>query len=588
MLLLLLACAEEPAVESPRGDCNPVDDGHCALPYPSSFHLVEADTGSGYRVDFGPTTLPGNIDDAPLDPHRFNDLDGFPVLGMMLAHLPDASLEHAISHTDLDAYLDEDATTVVVDLDTGARVPHFVEREVQAPEGEQLLVLRPVVPMEHGHRHVVGVRGLGGDAPVGFAALRDGEGSDDPDLERQREHYEDVVFPALEAQGFDRDELLLAWDFVVVSEDSLATMVHVRDEGLEHTPVATVTSVAEGCPTVYDGTFTAPLYLDSWQPGSLLNLDDDGVPFAEGPADVPFQVRVPCGIEDTASLVQFGHGVLGDYTEVSAMDRIAEDNGQVTFAVGWTGMKSQDIGDITLTVATDMTNFSIVPDRLHQGHLEFMLAQKLMTTTFPDELDVEVDPSRVGFYGVSQGGILGGAQVAMSPYVDRGALSVPGMPFSLILARSDNFHPFLKLFEIKYDDWRDITVLTAAMQMLWDPVESAGWAHRQEKPVLVQAAIGDSAVTTLAAHVMSRAYELPLIEPAARDVWGLEAQTAPATGGLVEFDWGVDEPVEAVPCDTETNTHGGPFSSSVGRVQVGTFLETGLVEQTCDGACDPD
>jgi len=587
-VLLLLACATPPEPAGPRGDCNPVDEGQCALPFPSSFYLAEGDTGSGYRVDFGPTSLPGNIDGAALDPARLNDLDGFPVLGMMLAHLPDADVSKALSHTDLGAYLDADVTTVVLDVETGERVPHWVEREVQATEGQQLLVIRPAAPMAHGHRHVVGIRGLGGDAPAGFAALRDGTDGE-ADLERQRAHYDEVIFPALEGEGFERDELLLAWDFVTVSEDNLATMEHVRDEGLEHDPEYTITAVTEGCPRIYEGTFTAPLYLDSWQPGSLLNLDEDGLPFAEGTADVPFQVRVPCGLEEPARLVQFGHGVLGDLSEMSHLDSLAEEHGWVTFAVSWTGMKSDDIGDITLTVAQDLSNFSIVPDRLHQGHLEFMLAQKLMTTSFPQELEVDVDTSSVTFHGVSQGGILGGAQVAMSPYIDRGVLVVPGMPFTLILARSDNFHPFLKLFEIKYDDWRDITVLMAAMQMLWDPVESGGWANRQDKDVLVQAAIGDSAVTTLSAQVMARAYDLTLVDPSARPVWGLDQVEAPIEGGgFVELDWGVEEPVEAVPCDTETNTHGGPGSSAAARLQAALFHETGVIEHTCEGPCDPD
>lgn len=593
-MLLLLACATTPEPETPRSDCNPVDDGHCLLPFPSSFFLDEADTGSGYRVRFGPDSLPANIDDVPIDPARWNELDGFPVLGAMLAHLPDADVSLAISHTDLGAYLDDDVTTVVLDVETGERVPHFVEREVQAPEGEQLLTLRPVVPMERGHRHVVGIRGLGGAAPDGFAALRDGH-EGDADLERQRQHYEDVVFPALEAEGFARDELLLAWDFVTVSEDSLDSIRTVRDAALEWEPTYAVDAVTEGCPRVFDGTLQAPLFLESWEPGSLL-VRDGTTPVQSGVADVPFQVRVPCSLIDDprpGPLVQFGHGVLGDYTEVSAIDGLAQDHGWVTFAVGWTGMKSDDIGDITLAVAQDMTRFSIVPDRLHQGHLEFVVAQQLMTGPFLDELvqdDVVLaDPDALYFYGVSQGGILGGAQVAMSPHIQRAGLSVPGMPFSLILARSDNFQPFLRLFEIKYDDWRDISLLVATMQMLWDPVESGGWAHQQDKPVLIQAAIGDAAVTTLSAHVMARGFGLPLVEPAARPVWGLEPLVAPVDGGaLVELDWGVDEPVEAVPCDIETNTHGGPFRSAQAREQLALFLETGLVEQTCDGACDPD
>ena len=596
-LALSLACKDDPALDAPRGDCNPVEDAQCLLPFPSSFYLAPSDTSTGYLVDFGPLSLPVNIDDVPIQPERWNELDGFPILGAMLAHLPDADVSLAISLTDLGAYLDEDVTTVVVDVETGERIPHFVEREVQAPEGEQLLILRPIAPMQHAHRHVVGIRGLGGDAPDGFRALRDGADHEDPDLARQQAHYDDVIFPTLEDEGFARSELLLAWDFVTASTDGLDSVKHVRDEGLDWDPTYTIDAVSEGCPRVFELTMQVPLYLDDWGPGSLLNRDDDGIPVADGSADVPMMVRVPCTlIEDPrpGPLVQFGHGVLGDLSEVSSVDGLAEDNGWVTFAVSWTGMKSDDIGDITLAVAQDLTRFSIVPDRLHQGHLEFMLAQKLMQGDFLDELEEDgvllADPDQLYFYGVSQGGILGGAQVAMSPSIQRAGLSVPGMPFSLILTRSDNFQPFLRLFEIKYETWRDITVLIATMQMLWDPVESGGWAHQQEKPVLVQAAIGDSAVTTLAAHVMSRAYDLPLLDPAARPVWGLEALEAPIDerGALVEFYFGVDEPTEAVPADIETNTHGGPFDSDEGRVQLAIFLETGVVEQICDGACDPD
>ena len=46
-----------------------------------------------------------------------------------------------------------------------------------------------------------------------FLALRDGESTNDPDVESRRARFDADVFPALAAAGAPRDELQLAWDF---------------------------------------------------------------------------------------------------------------------------------------------------------------------------------------------------------------------------------------------------------------------------------------------------------------------------------------------------------------------------------------
>ena len=596
-VFLLLACTK---VLPPRGDCNPVDDGHCMLPFPSSFFVEE-----GYLA-FGPESLPINRDDVPLRPEQWNRLDGFPTLGALYAHLPGASLEGTATHEDIDRSLENDSPTLIVDVQTLELVPHFVEREVQAPQDRQALILRPVQPLEHGRRYVVAIRDLpGGIAPEGFAAIRDGLQDLEPDLERQIGTYEEI-FTTLEELGVQREELLLAWDFQTVSEEvSLRDMRHIRDEGLAWgDPEYSVESVEQGDCESNDpiartlrGEMTVPLYLDSWEPGSRLERDATGLPVQNGSAQVPFVVYLPCSLVEeprAGALVQFGHGVLGDHDESASLVRQADDYGWVLFAVSWTGMKSDDISAITLMLANDASEFSIIPDRLHQGHLEFLLAARMMQGPMSEDPLLQqdglslIDPERLYFYGVSQGGILGGAQVAMSPDIDRAVLAVPGTPFGLILTRSQNFQPFLRLLEAKYSDWMDISLLMALMQMLWDPTESAGWARLQDKDVLIQAAIGDASVTTLSAQVMARSFGASLVQPPVRPVWGLDTMEPPFEGSaLVEFDWGAEEPFEAVPADMATDTHGGPGGSAEGKLQVGRFFEEGLIYNPCEGSCDP-
>ena len=90
---------------------------------------------------------------------------------------------------------------------------------------------------------------------------------------------------------------------------------------------------------------------------------------------------------------------------------------------------------------------------------------------------------------------------------------------------------------------------------------------------------------TLGAQIQARAYGAALIEPAVRDVWGLETVSPPYTGSaLVEWDYGLEEPFENVPPDGP-DPHGRPRSDEDGMAQLAHFLETGEIIHTCDGPC---
>ena len=69
--------------------------------------------------------------------------------------------------------------------------------------------------------------------------------------------------------------------------------------------------------------------------------------------------------------------------------------------------------------------------------------------------DSLVDPTQLHYLGVSLGSVLGGAQVAMSPDIDRAVMQISGMSFSTILTRSSAFSSFLLLLGAKYDDAAD-------------------------------------------------------------------------------------------------------------------------------------
>lgn len=624
---------DQPAVTELSG-CDPVDPSLCALPFPSSYYQTEADTVSGVQNAYPLEALPINRDSVRLVPDLLNRYDGFSTLTPAVTFLEDLSLEGTIPWTDPDAYLAADARTVWIDAETGERLPHFVELDSTAESDDvRATILHPLVPMQHGRRYVIGMRGLvrnDGGAVVpspAFAALRDGTPSDLPDVAIRQPYYDERIFPVLEADGFDRAEIQLAWDFTTSSrESSLGRALAVRDDALarigpEGPSAYVIDSTEEGdcavpgsnpiARTIY-GHYTAPRYTRSDLPGLDARLVDgpDGLPLYQGDTDVDFMIRVPCSLAadpaDGGMILQYGHGLLGDLDEARAdyLAQLADANRWVILAQNWTGMSGEDAGPITLMLATDLSDFEIVPDRTIQGFTELMSGLRLTANALAADPLLQydgqpvIDGTRAGYYGNSQGGIFGAAYLALSPDLARGVLGVPGAPYSLLLSRSADFDTFFLLFDQKYTDDRDRALILALLQTAWDPGEPAGYLRHltadplpgsPPKQVLIQAALGDAQVTTLGAEIMARAFGATTVAPQTQPIWGVAEQTAPFAGSaIVEFGYTdvAPMPLENTPPDVATDTHECPRREPAGLLQIGEFLSTGQVIQACDGPCE--
>jgi hypothetical protein len=629
---------EDPTTGGPweLGECNPVDPTMCALPYPSLFNMRAAETPTGYQVAYSEGALPRSNSDKGMDPRYLNEKDGFSVLGALLFSFPAVDLAGTLTHETFGDYLKDDVKTVLLDAETGARVPHFVELDMRGSDpAERLIVVQPVTPLEHGKRYVFGVRGLGKqggglvEASPGFAALRDKVGSDDMSVEGQRVHYNLEVFPALAEAGFERQELQIAWDFVTVSrENTLGRMEWLRDDVLDAIgpdgPDYEISSIEDadcGEPGVTIGRtlmvkMTTPLYSTADEAGTLLTRDPDtGMPFRNGTTEVEVMLRIPCSLIDqdvprAGRVLQYGHGLLGGKGEAKGgyLSAMADANGWVILASDWTGMKSADLVPIVQIVAGDTTNFPAIPERSMQGFTEFIAAMRMTTGKLRNDPALTftgkggsysaIDPEKRSYYGNSQGGILGGAYLALSPDIDRGVLGVGGMPYVLLLPRSADFDQFFGLLKGAYDDQRDIMLLIALFQNLWDPGEGAGWAwamNRDPSPtvgakqVLMQVAIGDAQVTNIGAHIQARAFGASTIAPQFRPIWGVEEQPSGFAGSAF-VEWNYTDVPEAPSTNTPPNKdfdpHECPRREPAAQQQLREFLEDGVVNQHCDGVCE--
>ena len=616
----------------PHLECDPLVPSYCGFPFPSNvFTVDDASTPTGRRVELSPGTLPRAGNGAKTSPDPWSASDGFSAGHALLCQLPGATEAGLPTPESIERSLEEGSPTVIIDAETGARIPHFAELDKSTTVAEErTFMIRPVLRLEDARRYIVAVRDVAGEAgPLepspAFAALRDKRVfRDDPSVDARRGLYEDI-FQRLEAAGVPRASLQLAWDFTTASRESnTGRLLHMRDEALalvgDQGPAFTIDSVDDAWhPDIayrIDGTMTVPLYLDDPEPGGNLVYGADGMPEPnpDRPTyEVPFELLIPkAALTKPAALLQYGHGLFGTRGQIEASNFIELTNAYdyAIFGVDLVGMSHDDslhIADVL--VAGHLDKMTTMFDRMHQGALNHLLAMRMMSRGFAADpaFGAYLDPGQRYYHGISQGGIFGGVYMSVSTDVERGVLEVMGQPYNLLLNRSSDFGPFFTVARIAYRDARDQQLVLALVQMLWDRVEPSGYSAyiRQNTlpgtpphEVLMRAALGDHQVTTLGAHIMARAVGATHVDTGVRDVFGLEAAAGPVSGsGYVEYDFGLPpDPLCNIPMVACADPHGEVRELEAAGSQLDTFLRTGQIVNDCPGGvcsfpelsgCDP-
>jgi hypothetical protein len=341
----------------------------------------------------------------------------------------------------------------------------------------------------------------------------------------------------------------------------------------------------------------------------LLLLDENEMPIVneEMPwADIPFEVLIPQSATETAApIVEYGHGLFGegDQIESGNFRSFMNEYNYIFVGADLQGMSSPDADAVrdALTSGT-LSGAQTMWDRLHQGFLNHLVLLRMMKTSFAqDETYGQfVKGDEAYYYGISQGGIMGSVILALSSDVERGALGVMGMPYSLLVFRNNGgFDEFLTAIRLYYPDRRTNQLLIAMAQMPWDRVEPMGYAHHvtentlpgvNPKEVLMRSAIGDHQVTTLAAHILARTMGAPLLDSGLQDagirdeIWGLTSVDSTQSGSFyTELDFGhPGEPLCNVPPDGICeDPHEWPRRREASRKQLDEFLRNGTGTNHC-------
>jgi hypothetical protein len=604
------ARAFEVATLSNPDACDVLNDVACLLPFPSSRFLVRANTRTGFRVELPPAQHLPQFGGVTSDPAHFVANDGFSPTAQVLMHFPggvdvagsDAPRIDPVTRSYGTRGLDADSPTLLLDWETGERVNHWLENDARARNASRVLTfLRPGESLVPGRRYVVAVRRLvnASGAPVAaepaFAAIRDRRPTTIAAVRARAEQLEPTL-ARLERFGVERGELILAFDFVVMSDASLAgDMLNMRrdgfrwlaeqlDAGAQPFTVTKVTDVNPGCADPaqstwrrIEGTFAVPLFLagDPFNAASVptfLTRDADGAPRASGITQAPFGAAIPCtallGGAPRPGLV-IGHGLFG--TGVSTVGSLSASRGLAGFdfvsvATNWSGLSGPDVaGPLDQTfiyqIIVDPTLFPALPDRLRQGQLNTLILARLLARgafnadpafQLPDGtgvIDGEVAPY---YFGASLGGIMGTMFGALSPDVEKLNVDVPAINFSLLLHRATPFVQFEQLITLLNRDALDQSLGLALQHELWVRGEPAGYAtHVTQNPfpdtnakqVLATVALYDHQVANLGSQLLGRTLRLGTLEGSVmRGLAGQPDLTGPQDAGYVVYSTGSFDP----------------------------------------------
>ncbi|QDG53641.1 hypothetical protein FIV42_23710 [Persicimonas caeni] len=625
--------ADAGTVSYPLSECDPLVEQQCAMPWPSNLYMAPDDTrATGYTLTFGETSLPANRNGSHIDPEPYARMDGYGLGVPIMAVFPDVDVSGMAGRYSVEESVAADAPVVLLRVSEDGnheRVPYWAELDVHAESADdQTLFVRPAVILEENARYVVAFRDLkttaGADiAPSeAFQKLLDGDTGDDAALAARQARF-DEVFTILEEAGVQRDSLTLAWDFRTASSDAMhGRMLQMRDEALAAMPDGpefTINEVREyvaqddgsGKPVddeiflELEGTIEVPHYMRKLGNGYVFNLDDEGNLVQNGTRDADVLIRVPhSAVDEPAGLLTYGHGLLGSREEIYAghLSQIANDYNYILVAVDLVGMSYRD-QEAALTSVLDLSNFTKLADRLHQGMLEYILVTRAAGTRLPglEEItsrNIQVYTDEQYYMGGSQGGIFGQTFMALTPDIERGYLAVPGNNYSTLLYRSTGFDPFHSNMKNTYGSALDRAVGIALMQLLWAGTEPVSYVRRiEDEPfdgtpthVLMTVAKGDYQVAVVTnEHIARTDIGIPILEnyDADRTPWNLNEVSYPHTGsGIILYDFGNPWPDDgnAISDDGVGDPHSKLSGVPAAGEQLNHFLRTGEIIDVCEGA----
>jgi hypothetical protein len=633
ILILTAACGDKD-LSTPK-QCNPLGGAACITPWPSSIYEVDdSSTETKRRVDIPKGALPKNFDNEELSPEIFNKQDGFSYAAPAIIAF-DSGIDgsNLVDNKHYEVSLTDASPTVLLDMSTGELVAHFAELDMAAADkvASQALYIRPSKLLEPGTQYVVAIKktlkakdGSDLEIPEGFQAILDDEKTSHPLLEKVRPRYKDI-FAKLEAKGIHKEDLVVAWDFTTRARAQVqADLYNARTAALAmigtNGSSLTFSVDSDTVPTDtrfarrIDGTYDAPLFLTmngTYGPGVELVRDSAGKPMATGLYRVPFTALVPqCALSVTGPvpIMIYGHGLLGeakDQVSSGGPKAAAAEVCAVVIGTDMRGMAAMDVPNVALAL-NDGNKGYLIFDALIQGMMNHIalvqaargpMAQQLFTKQMGNQTVSLVDPDRVYYYGISQGGIMGTTVCGIDPVIKRCVVQVNAINYSMMLERSVDWPTYGVILAGAYVDPLVVALMLNLMEQEWertepvvvaDVITGTGFPDTPPKDVFMQFGVADDQVPNVASEYQARTMGIPVITPTPYTPYGVTEATT-ASSGFIIYDFGLGGTIPLTNTPPPSNQVHSNIRNKTKTVQMmKTFYETGKITNICTApkGCD--
>lgn len=308
--------------------------------------------------------------------------------------------------------------------------------------------------------------------------------------------------------------------------------------------------------------------------------------------------------DETAALL-FGHGIGGDVDNVYILDRITEQlpitkiaidavsHGEHPTATA-TSSFQRVINFFALDIATQTLQALRARDNFRQSTYDKLQLVELLHQDPDINQDgrADLDLDKLGYYGLSLGGIMGVELLSLEPRFTLAILAVPGARLVSVLTDGSVIGDFKSAIYALVGGKEIFDGLTPLAQVLLDAADPGTYAPyvlgaplsrleaSRERPLhlLMQMAMNDEVVPNSANAALARALALPHLTPVAAEIPLLERVEGPltrnlgeSTSALMQFDR-----VTTGPLELTLSSHMNIPDGREGRYQSRLFLSSWL------------
>ncbi len=617
--------------------CDDTNPDHCMLPFPSGSFLVEdSSTATGFSLSISGKAIPDTNSVESENMVVLDRLDGFSpstqIFTSFGSQVPDIS--DLASQFDISTSVAPGHGSVILNLDSGEIIHHWVELDARSQEGETtLLFLRTLEGLEHGTAYAVAFSGLveNGEKILptdGFRALRDNISTNNEGIESQRQDYE-KMFDALGKIGIIRSSLQSAWWFHTASTESILQDLlimrndaesRIGENGLACNMVEVIEDYGDDglALRVIKGTVTTPHYMVEKEARSPLMRDSSGDPLFVEYREINFTMMIPNSLAENNSsgpLTVLGHGLFGsgrDYVSNSMGRFYGDKYGTTLLATDFKGWSSDGDLDAMTFALLDIKEFQYQQERQMQAVINHISMVRTITGTcsesdyFKHNGEKLIDMETVNYWGISLGGLRGPSLLALVPELDWGVLWVGGTSFTHQVERSTHYgsseYPMefytLLSSEASLPSRIDRAITIALLQSIWDstdgetflPFRETGWRDTLKAfDVFYLSSMMDAQVTTLSADRAARTGNVPVINGSAHHPFGVEVVDGPVNGSAAAY---FDGNFPALPTGNTNGpgwhhslAHNLVFEVEEAQQMAYGYLLTGILHDLCETSC---